>query len=115
MNGQSARERELFDKLVRAAIDKKDARKMVQGMAVLARIRGINDRSAEIPPLSPYQYPDLGIAERIEKKKAGGDYSPYFTCDDCPEWHKIVCTGNCFGNVHEWIEQYRHGSRKEEP
>ena len=59
MNGQSARERELFDKLVRAAIDKKDVRKMVQGMAVLARIRGINDRSAEIPPLSPYQYPDL--------------------------------------------------------
>lgn len=40
MNGKSARERELFDKLVRAAIDKKDVRKMVQGMAVLARIRG---------------------------------------------------------------------------
>ena len=33
MNGQSDRERELFDKLVRAAIDKKDVRKMVQGMA----------------------------------------------------------------------------------
>ena len=114
MNGQSARACELFDELVSAAVDKKDVRRIVQGMAVLARIRGINDKSTEIPPLIPYQYPNLGIAERIEKKKAGGDYSPYFTCDDCPEWHKIVCTGNCSENVHEWIEQYSHGSRKEE-
>lgn len=43
MNGQSAQERELFDKLVRAAIGKKDVRRIVQGMATLARIRGINE------------------------------------------------------------------------
>ena len=114
MNGQSARARELFDELVSAAIDKKDVRRIVQGMATIARIREINDKSTEIPPLIPYQYPNLGIAERIEKKKAGGDYSPYFTCDDCPEWHKTVCSGNCRKNVLEWLEQYKIENCKEE-
>lgn len=114
LNGQSVWVGEPFNQWVEISFDPKDVPNITPEMKIRKGVMNVNGERVELLPANFYREPNLTRQERIEKMRAGGDYRPEFTCGDCSEWHKTVCSGNCRKNVLEWLEQYKIENCKEE-